>query len=98
MLKKDVDKAVNFMNEKIKDFNNENKELKNKICSLLSENKQLHDQLEKTEGDTTRSNLELNYIGRNLKSKNVEISRESLKKYENTMELAVKVIKKQIHS
>ena len=61
---------------------------------LLNKNKMLHNQLEKIKENSSRLNLQLDYIGWNVKSKNVKITGVPLEKEENTMQLAVKVMKK----
>ena len=70
----------------------ENKE--SKVSMLLNKNKVLNDHLKKIKEETNSSNLQIDYIERNRKSRIFEISRLSFVKNEDLVDLAVKVITK----
>ena len=58
---------------------------------LFNENKVLNQQMKE---QTNSTNLQIDYIERNLKSRNFEISGVPLVKNENVVDLAVKVMTK----
>ena len=64
--------------------------MNSKVRLLLNENKVLNDQLKEMKEETNSSNLQLDYIERNLKSRKVEISGVPFVKNENVVDLAVK--------
>ena len=93
-IKLEVNKAVDFMNEQFELYRHENKQLKGKVNMLMDKNKELSDQLKEMKEETSSSNLQIDYIERNLKSRNVEISGVPYVQNENVFDLAMKVITK----
>ena len=65
-----------------------------KIEMLMDKNKELSDQLKEMKEETSSSNLQIDYIERNLKSRNVETSGVPYVQNENVFDLAVKVMTK----
>ena len=61
---------------------------------VKSENDRLKVQIKEMKKDISNSSLQLDYIERNLKSRNVEISRVPFVKNEKVVDVAVKVMKK----
>ena len=57
---------------------------------MVNENKVLNDQLKDIKEETTGLNLQIDYLERNLKGKNVEIIGVPFLKNENVVDLAVK--------
>ena len=61
---------------------------------MLNENKVLNDQLKEMKEETNSSNMQLDCIKRNLKTRNIEISWFPFVNNENVVDQAVKVMTK----
>ena len=75
-LQSNLEKAVDFMNTTFELIMDESEELKGKVSMLVNENKVLNDQLnlKDMKEDTTNLSSHIDYLERNLKGINVEIS------------------------
>ena len=70
----------------------ESKELKGKVSRLVNENKVLNDQLKDMKEETSSLSSQLDYLERNPKGKNVEVSGVHFEKNENVVDLDVKIM------
>ena len=86
-------KSLTFLNHQFEDIKRENENMKEvKVFKL--ENERLNVQMKEMKKEISSSSLQLDYIERNLKSKNVEIIGVPILKNENVVDVAVKVMKK----
>ena len=90
----DLDNTIQFMNAKFETVVNQNKELTDKVSKLVDENKVVKKQLKDIKEDNNILSSQVDFLERNLKGKNVEISGVPFTKNEKVIDLAVKVMTK----
>ena len=87
-------KSLTFFNQQFEDIKMENENIKKEVKFFKLENERLNFQMKEVKKEISNSSLQLDYIERNLKSRNVEIIGVPIVKNENVVNVAVKVMKK----